>query len=140
MSLTEQEKNQAITELDKALSDITFTKEEAYEILKEAELDPDKIVNKHLLQIKKLQALAKIKIAKEKRGNADLLSLAKQMVANLKSKYKSNPKEQLNLVFENLGFQFRKLEEISDDDAIEMLEEAELLKLIKELDRKANEQ
>lgn len=134
MSLT-GDKILAIKKLDEALSDTCFSKNEAFEILKNLGYEPNKVVNDHLQKIKKLQIQAEIENSKAKRTRLDLLNIAKKKLKEIKEKTSLNLVDSLNQLFpKNVEFQFRKLEDLSDDDKLEMLEESQLLKLIKELE------
>lgn len=137
MSESEKAKLRAIQNLDKALSDIHFDKQEAYDLLRELDYNPDRLVNKHLQNIKKLQVKVEIQHAKDKRASVDLIKLALEQIDKFRSKFKSAPKKLLDEFYQGeFAFKFRKLEELSDQDALEMLEEAQLLKLIKELEKR----
>lgn len=140
MSLQENEKSKAIQNLDKALSDSHFEKDEAYELLRETDFNPDRIVDRHLTRIKKLQVQLQIERSKSKRTKIDLMQLAFEQMEKFRTKFRKDPKNLLTDFYKGqYAFQFRNLEEISDKDALEMLEEAQLLKLIKELEKKTNE-
>jgi len=129
------EKILAIKNLDEALSDTCFSKNEAFEILKDIGFEPNKVINDHLQKIKKLQIQAEIENSKAKRTRLDLLNIAKKKLKEIKEKASSNSVDLLYQLFpKDVEFQFRKLEDLSDDDKIEMLDESQLLKLIKELE------
>lgn len=139
MSLPENEKSKAIKNLNKALSDSHFDKEEAFALLREADFNPERIVDKHVNRIRKIQVQLEIEHSKAKRTKSDLLQLAIQQIEKFRSKFHKEPKHLLKEFYKGeVAFQFRKLEELSDADAIEMLEEAQLLKLIKELEKRNN--
>ena len=119
MSFSQNEKSIAIKHLDKALSDSHFDKEEAYNLLREADFNPENIVERHTGRIKKMQVQLEIE--------------------KFRGKFQKDPKYLLKEFYQNeIAFQYRSLEEISADDALEMLEEAQLLKLIKELEKNNN--
>lgn len=140
MPLSENEKSKALKNLDKAISDVHFDKEEAFELLREADYNPDNITKKHVGRIKKLQVQLEIERSKAKRSNFDLLQLALQQLEKFRGKFHKEPKDLLQQFYKGkVALQFRKLEEISEADAIELLEEAQLLKLIKELEKRNNE-
>jgi hypothetical protein len=135
MSLNQNEKSNAIKSLDIALSDSHFDKDEAFEILRENGIDPDKTVGMHLQIIKKLQIKAEIECAKAKREKNNLFQLAKEKLKIiLREKELDKNKLSTDFVRGQLALQFRKLENLSEADIDEILEEAQLLKIIKELD------
>ena len=139
MPLSQNEKSKAIKHLDKALSDSHFDKEEAFNLLREADYNPEKIVERHTGRIKKLQVQLEIERSKSKRAKLDLVQLAIKQIEKFRGKFQKDPKDLLQEFYKGeIAFQFRKLDEISDTDAMEMLEEAQLLKLIKELEKRNN--
>lgn len=139
MSFSQNEKSIAIKHLDKALSDSHFDKEEAYNLLREADFNPENIVERHTGRIKKMQVQLEIERSKSKRAKLDLVQLAIKQMEKFRGKFQKDPKYLLKEFYQNeIAFQYRSLEEISADDALEMLEEAQLLKLIKELEKNNN--
>ena len=139
MPLSQNEKSKAIKNLENALSDSHFDKEEAFNLLREADYNPERIVERHTGRIKKLQVQLEIERSKANRTKSDLLQLAILQIEKFRSKFHEEPKHLLEELYKGqVAFQFRKLDEISDTDAMEMLEEAQLLKLIKELEKRNN--
>lgn len=140
MPHSENEKSKALKILDEALSDVHFNKAEAFELLREADYNPETIVNRHVSRIKKLQVQLEIERSKAKRSKFDLMQLALEQLKKFRGKFHKEPKDLLKQFYKGkVALQFRKLEEISEDDAIELLEEAQLLKLIKQLEERNNE-
>ena len=135
MSLTPNEKSKAIRKLDEALSDTHLDKDEAYELLRKLDFNPDRIVDRHLSKIKKLQAQLHIERAKSERTTSNVFLRALEQMEKYRAKFHKDPKDLLRDAYKDkFAFAaFRKLDELSDEDALEMLEETELLKLIKQL-------
>jgi hypothetical protein len=114
--------------------------EEAYEVLREAELDPDVIAEEGLAFVSRLQARAELRLAAQERAKAERqLAIMKDRLATRLKEAPRDAKELLaGLLSQQSGasFQvhFRKIEHLDEEDVIDMLSEAQLLKLWEELE------
>lgn len=112
--------------------------EEAKSIIRDAGLDPDKELEKGIQLIRMLQGKARLKIAEEK--SKEIVRLAKQKLAEFKQTFTGDPKEKLaEFLAESGSVAFRKIESLDEEDALEMMSETELLKLIEVLNKEAEQ-
>lgn len=110
---------------------LCYDDEEAKNILREAGLNPDEEVKRGLEHIKILQGKARLILAENKRKQ--ILLKAKDKLAELKHTFVGDPKEMLATILAengNIAIAFRKIESLTAEDALEMLNEIELLKAI----------
>jgi len=108
--------------------------EEAKSIIREAGLDPDKELEKGMQLIKVLQGRARLRIAEEK--SKEIIQIAKRKLADFKQTFTGDPKEKLaEFLAESGSVAFRKIDSLVEEDALEMLNETELLKLIEVLNK-----
>lgn len=108
---------------------LCYDDDEAQNILRKAGLNPDEEVKKGLEYIKALQGKVRLRLADNKRRQ--VLLQAKSKLVELRQVFIGDPKERLATILAESGsVAFRKVESLTDEDALEMLEETELLKII----------
>ena len=110
--------------------------EEAKVVILDAGLDPDEELEKGMQIIKRLQGKARLTIAQEK--GKELMQLAKEKLAEFQQLFTGDPKKKFaEFLAESGSVAFRKLESFDDEEALEMLSETELLKLIEMLNKES---
>lgn len=108
----------------------------AKEYLVEAGYNLDELNKKGIDYIEKMKGKARLKHAKEKRFK--IVEEIKIYLAQLNSEVKMQPRQLLIDILkssrgEQLSFQFRDLEKLSDEDLLEMVKEEQLLQYLEEL-------
>ena len=108
--------------------------EAAKETLIDAGFDPDEELDKGMQLIKKLQGKARLLVAEQEAKK--IMIKAKEKIEEFKRVFTGEPKEKLSqLIAESGSFAFRKIESIDENDALEMLSEAEALKFLESIDK-----
>ena len=108
----------------------------AKEYLVEAGYNLDELNKKGIDYIEKMKGKARLKHAKEKRFK--IVEEIKIYLAQLNSEVKMQSRQLLIDILkssrgEQLSFQFRDLEKLSDEDLLEMVKEEQLLQYLEEL-------
>lgn len=122
-----------MSELAKILSWLgkTESKEERDDYLKEKEYDLDKLDERGVNLFGEIIAKNKLQLANEKK---DLLKRAKKLIQAQDDSFSLNTfLSSLNTEKSDFAYQFSKFENITENDALGMLNDAELLKIIEKL-------
>jgi len=136
------EKENAIKNLNEIVDDLILNnKSEANDILNEEGINTRDLVERNLNFIKKLKVRIEIETNKKNKQSTNLLQLALTKLEELKNKSIDSPKKILKTMLENskdkkLSLQFRKLENMTDEEALEILDDTQLLELINNLEKK----
>ncbi|MCH8034805.1 MAG: hypothetical protein IH950_13745 [Bacteroidetes bacterium] len=109
--------------------------ENAEEYLKEAGYNIDELNRDGLELINVLTGKSRLELAKKKRYR--LIEEIKKYLSQLNKDVKMQSRQILIDILkgEQLSFQFRDLEKLSDEDLLEMVKEEQLLKFWKELNK-----
>jgi len=108
---------------------------EAVEYLKEHGIDPEELIKKGMIEIRKHLFLAEAKKKKEK--DVHLLKRVLEKIQEVKADYNSEKGLKLREILKKSApsFQFRNLEKMDDDSIREILQEVNMLNLLEELDK-----
>lgn len=115
--------------------DLLKNSENAEEYLKEAGYNIDELNRDGLELINVLTGKSRLELAKKKRYR--LIEEIKKYLSQLNKDVKMQSRQILIDILkgEQLSFQFRDLEKLSDEDLLEMVKEEQLLKFWKELNK-----
>ncbi|MCH7973854.1 MAG: hypothetical protein IH949_08210 [Bacteroidetes bacterium] len=105
----------------------------AKEYLEEVGYDLNELNKKGIDFIEKMKGKARLKLAKEKRFK--IVEEIKKYLSQLNKDVKMQSRQILIDILkgEQLSFQFRDLEKLSDEDLLEMVKEEQLLQYLEEL-------
>ena len=117
-------------------------KEEAREVLEEAGKSPEEVRRRGRKFIRKVSGQAELARAKQKKSRLEQL---RDEVKDYLHREVENAKEALAEVMADISgespeFHFRKIEDLSEEDALEMLDEAELLRILEERKQERGDQ
>jgi len=135
------EKENTIKNLNEIIDDLILNdKNEANDILKEEGVNTIELVKRNLDFIKKLRIRTEIDVNKKNIDSSNLLQLALKKLGEIKMKSIGNPKKILKTMLEDskdnkLRLQFRKFDNMTDEEALEILDEAQLLEIINILEK-----
>lgn len=117
-----------------------YDEEETYEVLREAGLDPNIVAKEGHTFVSRLQAQATLRLAAQERKQAErqLATVKKRLAAQLREDRRDAKHLLTGLLSQQseASFQvhFRKIEHLDEEDILDMLSEAQLLKLWEELE------
>lgn len=137
--MEKEERRRALGRLFDELADAASADEEAArETLREAGKDPEQVRARSRKFIERMQGKARRARAELKKRKVDRLQ--KRFKERLSNRPDGDPKEILAGVLssetgQGAQFHFRKIEELSDGDAADMIGEMELLRLIEESEK-----
>lgn len=107
----------------------------ADEILKEEGTDISDSIAKNLAFVKKMQGKAKLRAAAEERKRSGpRLAKLRQAAREKLREVSDDPKRALSKLLREVSPDFRNIEEMNHEDVIDALEQAELLKLLEQLE------
>lgn len=117
-------------------------KEEAREVLEEAGKSPEEVRRRGREFIRRMSGQAELARAKQKKSRLEQL---RDEVKDYLHREVENAKEALAEVMAGISgespeFHFRKIEDLSEEDALEMLDEAELLRILEERKQERGDQ
>ena len=114
-------------------------KEELKHLLEEQGIDTKQLIKDGLEKIKKIQTKARIAIAKQTMVNK--MALAKQKIKSIIPSLSIDNKTRLAQILwgNQVAVNFNKLENLSDDDIADMLDESALLNFLDELENNKEE-
>ena len=117
-------------------------KEEAREVLEEAGKSPEEVRRRGREFIRRMSGQAELARAKQKKSRLEQL---RDEVKDYLHREVENAKEALAEVMAGISgespeFHFRKIEDLSEEDALEMLDEAELLRILEEREHESGDQ
>lgn len=125
--------------LDALAHDACTDAEEAASGLREVGLDPEEVEQRGVLFVQQLQGRTRLSLAKAKRHRQEhTLAALRERAADLVRAAGDNAKDALRRLLANrepdLELSFRKIESLEAEDALDVLSEAELLRLLDELE------
>lgn len=141
--MNEDRQHDDISRIFEELADAVLDeKEEAREALRDAGKNPEKVRSRGRAFIERMKGKARLTRAEAKKAKLD--RMRDRLRRHLKRQAGDDPKMALARVMakeSNQGVQahFHKIEELSDEDAIEMLSEVELVRLLEELEGEKDE-
>lgn len=120
---------------DELAQAVLHHKEEAREVLEEAERSPEEVRRRGQDFIQKMKGKAKLAQAEKKKSKIN--QLRDKLKDYVDRKVEGDPKKVLSEMMAKLSgetpqFHFRKIEELSEEDALDMLDEVELLRLLEQ--------
>ncbi|WP_259069481.1 hypothetical protein [Salinibacter ruber] len=127
---------------DQLAEAVLHDKEEAREVLEDAGKSPEEVRRRGREFIGRVSGQAKLAEAKQKKSRLERL---RDEVKDYLDHEVENAKEALaeamaGISGETPEFHFRKIEDLSEEDALEMLDEVELLRVLEERDQESGEQ
>jgi len=128
---------------DQLAEAVLHDKEEAREVLEEAGKSPEEVRRRGREFIRRVSGQAKLARAKQKKSKLE--RLRDEVKDYLRREVEKPAKEALAEVMAGISgetpeFHFRKIEDLSEEDALEMLDEVELLRILEERDQESGEQ
>lgn len=125
--------------LDALAHDACTDAEEAASGLREVGLDPEEVEQRGVLFVQQLQGRTRLSLAKAKRQRQEhTLAALRERAADLVRAAGDNAKDALRRLLANrepdFELSFRKIESLEAEDALDVLSEAELLRLLDELE------
>jgi hypothetical protein len=127
---------------DRLAEAVLHDKEEAREVLEEAGKSPEEVRRRGREFIRRVSGQAELAQAEKKKSKLERL---RDEVKDYLDQEVENAREALAEVMAGISgespeFYFRKIEDLSEEDALEMLNEAELLRILEERDQESGEQ
>lgn len=118
-------------------------KEEAKEVLEEVGKSPEEVRRRGREFIRRVSGQAKLAQAREKKSRLE--QVRDEVMAYLHQEVEKPVKEALAEVMAGISgespeFHFRKIKDLSEKDALDMLDEAELLRILEEREQKSGDQ
>lgn len=134
--MSDQEKDSHFERLFEQLAEGALqSREEAEEILQERGRDPKEVAREGMAFVRKMQGKARLQLAQKEKEDID--KMRDQLASSLKVSHE-NPKEVLAGIMAeqdpgDFEFHFRKIESLDERDAIDMLNDIQLNRLLKRL-------